>query len=84
MDALLPLIIGASTAAYAVSVLVLKRSVLTEKIARRGHHLSREYDVDPLEILFVAEVMDTAVLTFEDHLPWRRRWSGCPGRARRP
>jgi chloride channel protein, CIC family len=66
-DALLPLIIGASTA-YAVSVLLLKRSVLTEKIARRGYHLSREYDVDPLEILFVGEVMGTDVLTFESDL----------------
>jgi CBS domain-containing protein len=63
-DALLPLIIGAS-AAYAISVLFLKRSVLTEKIARRGYHLSREYDVDPLEILFVGEVMERNVLTFE-------------------
>jgi len=67
-DALLPLIIGAS-AAYAVSVLLLKRSVLTEKIARRGYHLSREYDVDPLEILFVSEVMQRDLLTFEDDLP---------------
>ena len=66
-DAVLPLIIGAS-AAYAVSVLVLKRSVLTEKIARRGYHLSREYDVDPLEILFIGEVMERDVLTFEAHL----------------
>ena len=52
-EAMLPLLIGA-TAAYAVSVLVLRRSVLTEKIARRGLHLSREYSVDPLEVLFVA------------------------------
>ena len=55
-EALLPLLIGA-TGAYAVSILVLRRSVLTEKIARRGLHLSREYSVDPLEVLFVAEVM---------------------------
>ncbi|HEV7173221.1 chloride channel protein [Pedococcus sp.] len=67
LDALLPLLIGASTA-YAVSVLVLKRSVLTEKIARRGFHLSREYDVDPLEILFIGEVMETDLLTFEAHV----------------
>jgi CIC family chloride channel protein len=66
-DALLPLIIGASTA-FAVSVLVLKRSVLTEKIARRGYHLSREYDVDPLEILFVGEVMDPDIVTFRTDL----------------
>jgi chloride channel protein, CIC family len=59
--ALLPLVIAATTA-YAVSVLILKRSVLTEKIARRGYHLSREYDVDPLEIVFVGEVMTTDVV----------------------
>jgi CBS domain-containing protein len=60
-DALLPLVIGASTA-YALSVVLLKRSVLTEKIARRGYHLSREYDVDPLEVLFVGEVMSSDVV----------------------
>jgi CIC family chloride channel protein len=57
-EALLPLLIGA-TAAYAVSVLLLRRSVLTEKIARRGLHLTREYSVDPLEVLFVGDVMST-------------------------
>ncbi|HEY6932803.1 MAG TPA: chloride channel protein [Marmoricola sp.] len=66
--ALLPLIIGATTA-YGVSVLVLKRSVLTEKIARRGYHLSREYDVDPLEILFVSEVMSDDPVVFEQDIP---------------
>ena len=55
-EAVLPLMICA-TAAFAVSVLVLRRSVLTEKIARRGLHLSREYSVDPLEVLFVGDVM---------------------------
>jgi H+/Cl- antiporter ClcA len=59
-SAILPLMIGASVA-FGVSVLVLKRSVLTEKIARRGYHLSREYDVDPLEMAFVADVMRTDV-----------------------
>jgi H+/Cl- antiporter ClcA len=56
-NALLPLLI-ASTAAYALSALVLRRSVLTEKIARRGLHLTREYSTDPLETFFVHEVMD--------------------------
>ena len=59
-EALLPLLIGA-TVAYAVSILVLRRSVLTEKIARRGLHLTREYSVDPLEVLFVGDVMSTVV-----------------------
>ncbi|WP_370468368.1 chloride channel protein [Streptacidiphilus sp. P02-A3a] len=54
--ALLPLLV-ASTAAYALSALVLKRSVLTEKIARRGLHLTREYSTDPLETFFAHEVM---------------------------
>ena len=65
--ALLPLVIAATTA-YAVSVLILKRSVLTEKIARRGYHLSREYDVDPLEIVFVGEVMTTDVVELDHDL----------------
>jgi H+/Cl- antiporter ClcA len=55
--ALLPLLVSA-TAAYLLTALVLKRSVLTEKVARRGFHLTREYDVDPLVVLFVREVMD--------------------------
>jgi H+/Cl- antiporter ClcA len=55
-EALLPLLI-ASAAAYTVSVLLLRRSVLTEKLARRGVHLSREYSTDPLEILFVGDVI---------------------------
>ena len=54
--ALFPLII-ASVTAYAASVLMLDRSVLTEKIARRGLHLTRDYTTDPLEAFFVEEVM---------------------------
>ena len=43
--------------AYGFTVLVMKRSILTEKVARRGYHISREYAVDPLERLSVGEVM---------------------------
>ncbi|GAB3608887.1 hypothetical protein GCM10027414_10120 [Humibacter ginsengiterrae] len=53
----LPALLLSATAAYALSVLVLKRSVLTEKIARRGLHLTREYSTDPLETFFVRDVM---------------------------
>jgi H+/Cl- antiporter ClcA/CBS domain-containing protein len=60
---LLPLLV-ANVAAYAVTVLLLKRSILTEKVSRRGFHLSREYSVDPLEIQFVREVMRTNVVAF--------------------
>src|SRR5437899_2854963 len=57
----LPLLVG-SVIAHAFTVLTLKRSILTEKVARRGYHLSREYAVDPLEILFVREVMRTHIV----------------------
>jgi CIC family chloride channel protein len=56
----LPLLVG-SVIAHAFTVLTLKRSILTEKVARRGYHLSREYEVDPLEILLASEVMRTTV-----------------------
>ncbi len=57
----LPLLVG-SVIAHAFTVLTLKRSILMEKVARRGYHLSREYAVDPLEILFVREVMRTNIV----------------------
>ncbi|MBX3283432.1 MAG: chloride channel protein [Acidobacteria bacterium] len=60
INMLLPLII-AVTIAYAFNVLILERSILTEKIARRGYHLSREYSLDPLEITFAREVMRTDI-----------------------
>jgi len=56
LPALLPLVL-ACTASYLVTSLIMPRSILTEKLSRRGYHLSREYGVDPLEIVTVAEVM---------------------------
>jgi CBS domain-containing protein len=58
---LLPLLF-AVPAAYAFTVLTMKRSILTEKISRRGLHLSREYAVDPLETVFVRDVMRTNIV----------------------
>ncbi len=63
MNVLLPLLV-ASIIAHGFTVLVLKRSILTEKVARRGYHLSREYAVDPLEILFARDVMSTNLVAF--------------------
>ena len=40
-------------------MLLLKRSILTEKVARRGFHRSREYALDPPEVQFIREVMRT-------------------------
>ncbi|MGH8819632.1 MAG: chloride channel protein [Achromobacter pestifer] len=65
VGALLP-VMAASVFAYGVTVLLLKRSILTEKIARRGHHISREYHVDPFELLRVSDVMTHPVQTLPD------------------
>jgi chloride channel protein, CIC family len=61
LNAVLPLLIGVFVA-HGFTVLTLRRSILTEKISRRGYHLSREYAIDPLEILFVREVMRTNIV----------------------
>jgi len=61
INVILPLLL-ASVIAHGFTVLILRRSILTEKVARRGYHLSREYAVDPLEILFVREVMRSDVV----------------------
>jgi H+/Cl- antiporter ClcA len=61
INALLPLTIAVFLA-HGFTVLTLRRSILTEKVARRGYHLSREYAVDPLEVLFVREVMRTNIV----------------------
>ena len=71
VNMLLPLLI-ASSIAHTFTVLVLKRSILTEKIARRGYHLSREYAIDPLEILFVREVMRVNIAALPSDLPIHR------------
>ena len=68
VDTMLPLLV-ACTFAYMVTVLILKRSILTEKVARRGFHVSREYAVDPLEVLAVRETMRTDVITLQADLP---------------
>lgn len=64
MDLFLPLLIT-TTLAHFISVLILKRSILTEKVARRGFHVLREYEVNPLDVLFVRDIMSTDVLTVE-------------------
>jgi H+/Cl- antiporter ClcA len=53
----LPETIAAAAAAHAISVLVMKRSILTEKIARRGRHILREYSVDALEFMQAGQLM---------------------------
>jgi CIC family chloride channel protein len=56
LPALLPLTMGCISA-YLVTALLMPRSILTEKLSRRGYHLTREYGVDPLELVIVSELM---------------------------
>lgn len=56
---LLPALLVGSIAAHATTVFLTRRSILTKKVTRRGYHINREYSVDPLTNMRVAEVMDT-------------------------
>ena len=67
LPALLPLTM-ACIASYLITSLLMPRSILTEKLSRRGYHLSREYGVDPLELVIVRNSC--------------RRW-GLPGQSKR-
>ncbi len=67
VNMLLPLLVAVMLA-HGFTVLTLRRSILTEKISRRGHHLGREYAVDPLELLFVRDVMEFDPLTLRADL----------------
>jgi len=58
---ILPSLLASCIAAHLFTVLAMRRSILTEKVARRGFHISREYSVDPLDSLRVEDVMDDVV-----------------------
>jgi H+/Cl- antiporter ClcA len=66
-NALLPLLL-ATGVSYGFTVLLMKRSIMTEKIARRGLHIYREYSVDPQERAFVSEVMTKEPVSIDAHL----------------
>jgi CBS domain-containing protein len=65
----LPALLLASMIAHGFTVLLMKRSILIETVARRGYHVSREYSVDPLELLSIGEVMATNVVTIPASMP---------------
>jgi chloride channel protein, CIC family len=65
----LPGLLIACVAADAVTVLLMKRSILTEKVARRGHHVMREYSVSPLHQRWVEDVMERDIPTIPASLP---------------
>jgi chloride channel protein, CIC family len=55
---LFPALLIGSVAALGVNVLLMRRSILTEKLARRGHHVTCEYSIDPFDLARVRDVMD--------------------------
>ena len=65
LNAMTPLLIAVMVA-YGCTVIVMRRSILTEKVSRRGYHLSREYATDPLEMMCVREVMRIDVPMIEE------------------
>lgn len=56
-DSVLPLMLVVVTA-YAVSLLLMEHSVMTEKLARRGLRVHQEYEVDAFDQITVAQAMD--------------------------
>ncbi|HEY4274447.1 MAG TPA: chloride channel protein [Rhizomicrobium sp.] len=66
---LLPQLFTASVAGFGFTVLAMRRSILTERIARRGLHLTREYSVDPFSVMRVSDVMATPVDTLPATMP---------------
>jgi len=57
----MPALFAGCVTALGVTVLALRRSILTEKLARRGQHITREYSVDLFELTRVSDVMDEAI-----------------------
>jgi chloride channel protein, CIC family len=84
LPALVPLVLGCVTA-YLVTALLMPRSILTEKLSRRGYHLTREYGIDPLEIVIVRDLMssvDEGVVPGEKtSLPERFIYADCTCRS---
>jgi CBS domain-containing protein len=72
---LLPLL-GGCSAAYLLSCLLMRTSIMTEKIARRGIHVRMDYAVDLLEQVLVRDcaTREVVVLSGEDRLVAARAW----------
>jgi CBS domain-containing protein len=67
--AALPDAVAAAVASYALAVLVLRRSILTEKISRRGRHILQEYSVDPLALVQAGAIMTRDPKTLSADMP---------------
>jgi len=57
-DAILPLML-VCVIATGISILFMRTTIMTEKLARRGLRVNQEFEVDPLERAPIASVMQT-------------------------
>jgi CIC family chloride channel protein len=64
----LPALLVGCVGSYALTVFLMPRSILTEKVSRRGYHINCEYSVDLLSITRVHEVMEKNLQTIRDTL----------------
>lgn len=71
INALMPML-AATLVAYGFTVLVMKRSILTEKIARRGLDVYREYSLNPLETMKVGQAMTSEVRCLSAGMDWEQ------------
>jgi len=78
----LPHTLAAAVGAYAISVLIMRRSILTEKIARRGRHILQEYTVDPLDLHQAMRIMTAKPETLPGTMPVRDALAFMAGPAR--
>ncbi|HWG67752.1 MAG TPA: chloride channel protein [Rhodanobacteraceae bacterium] len=62
-SSVMPALLVTCTAAYGTSVFLMKRSILTEKVARHGLDIFRPYTVNRLEHMPVKGVMNRDVLS---------------------
>jgi len=65
---LLPLL-GGCAASYLVSCLLMRETIMTEKIARRGVRVPADYAADLLEMVSVRSVATSPVITLRDDQP---------------
>jgi H+/Cl- antiporter ClcA/CBS domain-containing protein len=65
---LLPLL-GGCTAGYLVSSLLMRNTIMTEKLARRGVRVPSEYAADHLDLINVADACSTSVVTVQADEP---------------
>ena len=79
---LLPLL-GGCSAAYLVSALTMRNTIMTEKIARRGVRVPTEYAADYLEQVLVRDACTREVVSLPDEGRARRRAPLDPVRPRR-